>query len=94
MEPSQEEQHTTHHNSSATGVIWIIAVFCFIFVGFLYLGSEPSATVKNTKLFPLFESKKYHKLEKKIDSANKVLLIGDDDDGLGIFIDQYVNERN
>lgn len=78
----------------AKDVLYVIGFLCLLFMLFLYLGSEPLATVKNTKLFPLFESKKYHQLEKKIDSESRVLLVGDDEDGLGVFIDQYINERD
>lgn len=65
-------------------------MLCF----FIYVGFEPKPTVTNTKLFPLFDSKEYHDLEKQIDSHNKVLLIGDEEDGIRIFIDQYITERN
>lgn len=49
-------------DAGAKDVLYVIGFLCLIFMVFLYLGSEPLATVKNTKLFPLFESKKYHEL--------------------------------
>ena len=80
--------------SSPAKVLWLIGTLCLVFVIFITLGAEPSNTVKNTKLFPLFESSKYHLLEKDLDTNQKVLLLGDESDGLGIFVDQYVHERN
>lgn len=70
----------------------IISAILFLFI--IYVGFEPKPTVIHTKLFPLFDSREYHDLEKQIDTKNRVLLIGDEEDGLGIFIDQYIHERN
>ena len=78
----------------ASSVLWVILFLCGLFAFFLYLGGEPLPTVTNTKLFPLFESKKYDILEKKLDSESKVILQGDHKQGLGIFLDQYINERS
>lgn len=76
-----------------TLIIWFIFLCAIAFLTSLIYGQEHDSTHSRSKLFNLFNHSNYNKIENKIDKNNRIILLGDQEDGIGIFINQFVNER-
>lgn len=69
-----------------------IIVFLLSIGGFaLWESKEPKLAIQSSPLFELFNNERYEKIIKRLDSANKILLVGKHEEGFKSFIDYYLS---
>jgi hypothetical protein len=78
----------------ATIILSIVVVVSLGWVALSYLYRDRSGMYAASPLYRLFERAPYQKIIRRIDSHDKILLSGKEQDGLGVFLNYYLSIKD